>query len=366
MPNANAAIGANPFASATGNAMQTNAARSGGLNYGRPSMAPGGMAGLTSTQQRAPQPLPEINPELQCSPRYLKATVGVFPRNKNLVPSLPLSCVVNPVAVPLTSEDEVPEVNFGACGVIRCKGCRTYINPFVKFVENGRRWRCNNCGNINTVPNAYFCTLDAAGVRNDIAERPELRKGQVEISAPAEYMVRPPQAPVFVFVIDVSYTAIVSGMLQVTVDSIKSSLDNLPGSPRTQVAFLTFDSTVHFYNLKQTLRAPQMIAVSDIDDIYVPLPDDLLVNLYESREVVDMLLDSLPDLFAQNNEMECALGAAVKGAFQIMQHIGGKMLIFQTALPGVGLGTLAARDAPKVSRGEKSKKSFPTNRCRWW
>lgn len=337
--------------------------RAGGLNYGRPQMGPGGMGmgmgmGSVPTAQQAPTPLPVINPDFQCSPRYLKATTSVFPRTKTLFPSLPLSCVVNPVAQPLGAGDEVPEVNFGACGVIRCKSCRTYINPFVKFVENGRRWRCNNCAHINDVPNAYYCTLDGAGVRNDIAERPELQKGQVEISAPAEYMVRPPQAPVFVFVIDVSHTAVASGMLQVAVDAIKASLDNLPGSPRTQVAFLTYDSTIHYYNLKQTLRAPQMIAVPDIDDVYVPLPDDLLVNLYESRELVDVLLDSLPDLFANNNEVECAMGAAVKGAFQIMQHIGGKMLVFQTALPEVGLGSLAARDAPKNARADKAKSLF--------
>ena len=328
-----------------------------GLNYGRPQ---GGMPGMPGAQRQpqAPQPLPVIKPEQQCAPRYLKATAAVFPRSKSLAPSLPLSCVVNPVAQPLGPDDEVPEINFGACGVIRCKSCRTYINPFVKFVENGRRWRCNNCQHINDVPNAYYSTLDAGGVRNDIDERPELQKGQVEISAPAEYMVRPPQAPVFVFVIDVSHQAVASGMLQVTVDAIKSCLNDLPGSPRTQVAFLTFDSTIHFYNLKQTLRAPQMIAVPDIDDVYVPIPDDLLVNLDGSRELVDMLLDSLPDLFANNNEVECALGAAVKGAFQIMRHIGGKMLVFQTALPGVGLGTLAQRNAPKNARAEGAKTLF--------
>ena len=336
------------------------AAGSGGLNYGRPQGRPGMAPGLPgmNTAPKTPTPLPVINPDFQCSPRYLKATTGVFPRSKSLIPSLPLSCVVNPVAQPLGAGDEVPEVNFGACGVIRCKSCRTYINPFVKFVENGRRWRCNNCTHVNDVPNAYYCTLDSAGVRNDIAERPELQKGQVEISAPAEYMVRPPQAPVFVFVIDVSHAAVTSGMLQVTVDSIKASLDNLPGSPRTQVAFITYDSTIHYYNLKQTLRAPQMIAVPDIEDVYVPLPDDLLVNLYESRDLVDMLLDSLPDLFANNNEVECALGAAVSGAFQIMQHIGGKMLVFQMALPGVGVGALAARDAPKAARADKAKTLF--------
>lgn len=35
----------------------------------------------------------------------------------------------------------------------------------------------------------------------------------MELVAPGEYMVRPPQAPVYVFVIDVSYAAVASGML---------------------------------------------------------------------------------------------------------------------------------------------------------
>ena len=44
-------------------------------------------------------------------------------------------------------------------------------------------------------------------------------------------------------------------------------------------------STLHFYNLKPGLAAPQMMVVAEVDDPFVPLPDDLLVNLRESREV---------------------------------------------------------------------------------
>ena len=46
---------------------------------------------------------------------------------------------------------QVPVVNFGACGVIRCRRCRSYINPFVQFLDSGRRWRCNVCGMLNEV-----------------------------------------------------------------------------------------------------------------------------------------------------------------------------------------------------------------------
>lgn len=37
---------------------------------------------------------------------------------------------------------------------------------------------------------------------------------------------------------------------QVVAKTIKSCLDDLPGFPRTQIGFLTFDSTLHFHNFK--------------------------------------------------------------------------------------------------------------------
>ena len=43
------------------------------------------------------------------------------------------------------------------------------------------------------------------------------------------------------------------------------------------VGFLTFDSALHFYNLKASLAAPQMLVVTELDEPFLPLPDDLLV-----------------------------------------------------------------------------------------
>lgn len=61
-----------------------------------------------------------------------------------------------------------------------------------------------------------------------------------------------------------------------------------------------------------------MMVISDLDDIFVPLPDDLLVNLSESRSVVDTLLDSLPSMFQDNMNVESAFGPALKAAFMVM------------------------------------------------
>ena len=61
--------------------------------------------------------------------------------------------------------------------------------------------------------------------------------------------------------------------------------------------FITFDTQVHFYNLKSSLSVPQMLVVSDVSDVIMPLPEDLLVNLCDSKKVVMTLLDSLPSMF---------------------------------------------------------------------
>lgn len=59
------------------------------------------------------------------------------------------------------------------------------------------------------------------------------------------------------------------------------------------MGFCTFDSSVQYYNLKASLSQPQMLVVPDSTDPFLPVPDDLLVNLSESRAVVDTLLDNL-------------------------------------------------------------------------
>ncbi|KAL0458191.1 UNVERIFIED_CONTAM: protein transport protein Sec24-like [Sesamum latifolium] len=269
-----------------------------------------------------PKSLAEMYP-MNCSSRSLRLTTSGIPSSMTLASRwhLPLGAIVCPLAEPLAGE-EVPIVNFVTTGIIRCKRCRTYVNPFVSFTDNGRKWKCNICSILNDVPGDYFAHVDASGRRVDLDQRPELTQGTIEFIAPAEYMVRPPMPPLYFFLIDVSISAVKSGMLEVMAQTIKSCLDSLPGYPRTQIGFITYDSTIHFYNMKA---------------------NDLLVNLSESRNVVDAFLDSLPSMFQDNTNVESALGSALKAAFTVMRQLGGKLLIFQNTLPSLGVGRLRLR-----------------------
>jgi protein transport protein SEC24 len=300
--------------------------------------------------------LEDMDTSLQCNSAFLRSSCSTILNAQNLAHAakVPMGIFCQPMAGDVgTTNPEVDVVDFGNTGIVRCKRCRTYINPFVSWVDNGRRWKCNMCGLLNDVPSSYFSHLDSNGQRRDRDQRPELSRCSVEFIAPGDYMVRPPVPPVYFFVIDVSASAHNSGMLHSTVAAIKRSLDRLPGEARSQVGFITFDTCVHYYNLKASLQAPQMLVVSDINDIILPLPEDILVSVHESRKVIDALLDSLPAMFAGNQAVNSCTGPALTAAKRMCQHLGGKLLLFQCSLPTMGEGTLKARDNPRLLGTDK-------------
>lgn len=311
-----------------------------------PGMAPGMGPGMAPPgQQGLYQEVIDFN--IKIPERLFRFTTTKIPQTNTIASSckVPLGGVIRPLAPVADDDEDVDTVQPGSAGIIRCKRCRTYINAFVHWVEHGRRWRCNICAQMNDCPAAYFCHLDDEGLRRDRFERPELSKGVVEFIAPAEYMVRPPQEPTYFFVLDVSATAVRSGMLQSAANAIKASLDDLPGRGRTKIGFITYDNSVHYYNLGSDLSQPQMLVVSDLKELFVPLPDNLLVNLQESRSVVEVFLDNLPEMFAKNPVvMQSCLGPALKAAFTVMKSVGGKMCVFQSVVPNLGDGALKSRE----------------------
>jgi protein transport protein SEC24 len=59
---------------------------------------------------------------------------------------------------------------------------------------------------------------------------------------------------VYFFLIDVSMNAIQTGATAAACNAIQQVLSDLPEGPRTFVGIATFDSTIHFYNLKRALQ----------------------------------------------------------------------------------------------------------------
>jgi protein transport protein SEC24 len=94
------------------------------------------------------------------------------------------------------------------------------------------------CNLTNDVPQAF--DWDAAAQKSvDRWQRPELNYSVVEFVAPQEYMVRPPQPLVYLFLFDVSYAAVTSGLLATSARCILESLDRIPNvDRRTRLGFM--------------------------------------------------------------------------------------------------------------------------------
>ncbi|GLT85060.1 hypothetical protein SLE2022_032620 [Rubroshorea leprosula] len=293
-----------------------------------------------------------------CSPRYMRCTINQIPCTADLLSTsgMQLALLVQPLALSHPSEEPIQVVDFGENGPVRCSRCKGYINPFMKFIDQGRKFICNLCGFTDDTPRDYHCNLGPDGRRRDADERPELCRGTVEFVASKEYMVRDPMPAVHFFLIDVSMNAVQTGATAAACSAINQVISDLPEGPQTMVGIATFDSTIHFYNLKRALQQPLMLIVPDIQDVYTPLETDVIVPLSECRQHLEILLESIPTMFQNSKTAESCFGAAIKAAFLAMKSTGGKLLLFQSVLPSVGIGALSSREAEgrtNISAGEK-------------
>ncbi|XP_071439890.1 protein transport protein Sec24A [Hetaerina americana] len=274
---------------------------------------------------------------VNCRPDIFRCTLTKIPETNSLLQKsrLPLGILIHP----FKDVNNLPVVQCNT--IVRCRTCRTYINPFVYFVDH-RRWKCNLCFRVNDMPEEFQFD-PVTKTYGDPSRRPEIRSSTIEYIAPSEYMLRPPQAAVYLFLLDVSCGAIELGYLNSVCDVLFEELSQLPGDSRTQIGFIAYDSALHFFALADGLSQPQHLVVSDTTEVFLPRPDNLLVNLQECKELVQDLLSQLPTLFLNSHDNGSALGPALQAAYKLMAPTGGRVTVFQTCLPSVGAGALKAR-----------------------
>ncbi|KAI9033292.1 Sec23/Sec24 trunk domain-containing protein [Hyaloraphidium curvatum] len=325
-----------------------------------------------STASRTLPPLAStdvrISDDGNASPRLMRITTYNIPATEELcnMSHLPLGLVIQPLAELRPDEDPIQLVDFGENGPVRCNRCRGYINPMVRFVDGGQKWACNLCEFANEVPPEYFCNLDMTGRRMDHDQRPELRYGTVEFVPTKEYYSRPAHPAAYVFAIDVSWSAVQSGMLARFCRTLKGFLYEGEGlAPGCDVGIVTFDRAVHFYNLSPQLDQAHMMVIPDVMDVFAPLNAGFLVNPAKSRSQIEALLDSLPSMFEGNRQSEPALSAAVEAAMGAMKDRGGKLSVFQTALPTFGPHPLKNREDIKLLNSDKERQLYEPQDAAW-
>ncbi|WFC98366.1 COPII coat Sec23p-Sfb3p heterodimer component [Malassezia yamatoensis] len=185
--------------------------------------------------------------------------------------------------------------------------------------------------------------------------------------------VRTPRPLTYLFVIDVSFSAVRCGALQVTCQAIREALygpnetdrekahEHSPGfgvPPGSRVGFITFDQALHFYSLDPELDQAQMMVMADINDPFIPISSGLLVDPWTSRTVIENLLRDLPGNFANTSSSEAALGAALRAAQAALSTIGGQLNVFLSTIPTIGPGKLKHREDTKLYGTDSEKNLF--------
>uniref|UniRef100_A0A1I7YZF0 Protein transport protein SEC24 n=1 Tax=Steinernema glaseri TaxID=37863 RepID=A0A1I7YZF0_9BILA len=288
-----------------------------------------------------------------CSPEIFRCTLSGIPQTQELLKKcrLPLGLTLHPYR-------DLKQLNvLQTPTIVRCRYCRTYINPYVYFPD-GRHWKCNLCYRVNDLPTDF--NWDPINkCFSEPTRRPEIKHATVEFIAPSEYMLRPPQPALYMFVLDVSAQAVETGYLHAFSKKLRECLDSLPGDDRLLIGFVAVDSAVHFYEFAFLDGPPRELVVDDVDDMFLPVNSGLYVPLKEYRTAVEQFVLSLPSLFEDSRCSSNCLGSALTIVRTMIADIGGRITVMQASLPNMGPGKLESREDPNQRASAEVKNMGP-------
>ena len=279
-----------------------------------------------------------------CSSNFISTISSVFPQNYKTLSQLeiPMSISINPMSAPSI---EIPFINYGENNIPRClnKPCQAYMNPFVKFFENGDKWICNICGNINKTEEIYYSNLDQNGIRLDINEKPELHTGSYEFYANKSYWKKnkDPTEALFIFIFETSTWAVDSGFFPACLEGVKDVINNesFYNGNKVKISFITYNSGIDFYSFNNKSTQPQMLTINE-DPVFLPTDlNNLIFTLDKDKDKILQIMDSLQSTFNSNNQnmpnSHCKdsvlILEAVKAGYLLGRKLGGKIIVFSSS-----------------------------------
>lgn len=300
------------------------------------------------------------------NPKFFRPSMLCTPGQERLVKDshVPFGAVLAPMGQELHNREVVSVVKRSTAPA-RCHRCRGYLSCHARWLEMGRKWECPLCEVVNDVPEEEFSNVDSLGRPLNQPDHPELSCGSVEFDVDEfpEYALRSedgnalPTRPLHhLFLVDISRDA-AQRFLPDYIAAMRNGLQRMAEiTPECKVSFITFASQLHFYDLRQP-DMPQL-CVPDVVNPFVPLPFTSLCWLEVGADLdrIEKFLDRLSTVAAYAEEVDCALGAAVRAATLVLagQH-GGRVIICAHRYPQRGVGSITAREQHKLYGSEQEK-----------
>ena len=276
---------------------------------------------------------------------YLRTTINVFPKTEEQIKqtSIPIGLYISPTSI-FKKENDIPIINYGEENdVPRCRNekCKAFMNPFVKFKNEGEKWECNFCKSTNKTSDYLFDSIDNINSKIDYDKKMELNNGSYEFILNRSYWKnnRIPNSPNYYFLIDISYKSIESGFSQCVLETIKDCiLNNYFYNYDTfniKVCIITYDTCIHFYSVNNKSNQFVMLCVNE-DDVFIPTyKDNLLISLKDNKNKLIQIIESIQNNISNNlinNKPEIKNATkifdAIKSVNELGGVLGGKILLF--------------------------------------
>lgn len=267
--------------------------------------------------------------------------------------------VFQPLADYPPDEAEVPLIDHSQGEIIRCSGCRGYLNSYCQWLQNGYEWRCPICKALNKTPAWYHCNTNSRFQRDDRHERSELCRGVVDYIAPASYCRDDRKTCNFLFIVDVSRLSINNGMAETVflylAYYLQTTYLDVEGARNSDVHFglLTYSNKVEFHDIYKR----KIYMMADVDDPFAVLPANVVMIPVAKPENADEdplelfvgYLNAISDNYTNmksnsDSQPGCCFGSAIHLGHEVLREIGGKVLLFQADSPSTGIGKISSND----------------------
>ena len=290
--------------------------------------------------------LSKIKP-LNSSSNYISCSSDIYPSNEDTSSKLgiPITLSLSPLAE-TEGQAKLPLVNYGSNDIPRCKNknCDIFLNPFVKFIDNGERWICNFCGEKNDTEDYYFSDLDKNGERLDADTKPELCCGSYEFVANKSYYKKNknPTRAFFMFLFDTSLNSINSGFLDACIEGVKDAINNniFYNGNEVNISIITYDSEICYYSYGEKFTQPQMLIVTDEPTFLPTSKINLILNIDDDKDKILQIFDLIQSTYNINNinlnlknhiKDSDKIFSALNSGYLLGKNLGGKILIFSAS-----------------------------------
>ena len=328
---------------------------------------------LTATDSVPPLSTSQYYAEDQgsCDPRLMALTMYNVPDDEHLraATKLPVGVTVKPFAV-LIPNSELPTVDatMESDGPMRCRRCRSYVNPKYQFTFDSKMI-CNLCHIKTNVSTSQFSPVGPNGMRADTFNKPELVKGSVDFLVPATYNVNPKEKTVplhYVFLLDISAFANENKSSLAAIEGIRASIEYMiENQPNCKVAIIAFDDWIRFFNLRADLEQTQEYIINDPNDVFLPLQKGLFALPSEAMHVIQDVLVKLETYITDerfSHRSQCCYGSALEAARLALDEAtnkqGGKIIACLNTIPTTGHGNLSLMRDDGLKKNLKCSDEF--------